>query len=81
MKMLEKDIWAYAMPADPMEMAQLGFSNVVFSQHIVNKVVTWEEGVEIHRISRVTTVSWKDKEGKEQWKQFISLQGAHQRQK
>ena len=44
------------------------------------KVVTKEQGVETHRISRVTTVSWKDKEGKEQTLQFVSLQGYHKRQ-
>jgi hypothetical protein len=46
----------------------------------VIKVVTKEQGVETHRISRLTTVSWKDKEGKERWLQFLSLQGSHKRQ-
>jgi hypothetical protein len=43
-------------------------------------VVTKEQVMETHRISRLTTVSWKDKEGKECWLQFVSLQGFHKRQ-
>jgi hypothetical protein len=77
---LSKDTWAYVVPADPRELAQLGFSNVVSGQHALIKVVTSEQGVETHRISRVTTVNWKDAEGKERWTQFISLQGFHKRQ-
>ena len=37
-------------------------------------------GVETHRVSRVTTVSWKDKDGAERTTQFVSLQGYHKRQ-
>jgi methionine-rich copper-binding protein CopC len=77
---LSKDTWAYVVPADPRELAQLGFSNVVSGQHALIKVVTSEQGVETHRISRVTTVNWKDAEGKERWTQFVSLQGFHKRQ-
>ena len=44
------------------------------------KVVTREKGVETHRITRVTTVSWKDQDGKERWLHFVSLQGFHKRQ-
>jgi hypothetical protein len=39
-----------------------------------------EQGLETHRISRVTTVSWQDKEGQERFLQFVSLQGHHRRQ-
>lgn len=77
---LAKDTWAYVVPADPRELAQLGFANVVSGQHALIKVVTSEQGVETHRISRVTTVNWKDAEGKERWTQFVSMQGFHQRQ-
>jgi hypothetical protein len=47
---------------------------------VLVKVVTKEQGVETHRISRLTTVSWKDREGKDRWLQFVSLQGFHKRQ-
>ncbi len=77
---LGKDVWAYAVPADPRELAQLGFANVASAQHVLVKVVTSEQGVETHRNSRVTTVNWKDAEGKDRWLQFVSLQGAHRRQ-
>lgn len=80
MKKLETDVWAYTMQANPQEMVMLGFSNVVHSKHVVIKVVAWENGVETHRISRVTTISWKDKKGQINHKQFISFQGVHQRQ-
>jgi hypothetical protein len=46
---------------------------------VVVKVVTKENNLETHRISRVSTVRWKDKEGKERVTQFVSLQGYHQR--
>lgn len=77
---LAKDTWAYVVAADPRELAQLGFSNVVSGQHALIKVITSEQGVETHRISRVTTVNWKDAEGKDRWTQFVSLQGFHKRQ-
>lgn len=77
---LSKDTWAYSVPANARELAQLGFSNVVAGQHVLVKVVTSEQGIETHRISRVTTVNWKDAEGKERWTQFVSLQGFHKRQ-
>jgi hypothetical protein len=77
---LSKDTWAYVVPADPRELAQLGFSNVVSGQHALIKVITSEQGVETHRISRITTVNWKDAEGKERWTQFVSMQGFHKRQ-
>ena len=79
MQKLGKDIWVYATPANPRELTQLGFSNVVSAQHVVVKVVTYTQGIETHRISRVTTVNWKDVEGKDRWIQYVSLQGVHQR--
>lgn len=81
MKKLEDNIWVYTIPSDQMEMRMLGFSNIVTSKHVMIKVVTWENGVETHRVSRVSTVIWKDKKGHKQRKQYISLQGMHKRQK
>ncbi len=80
MQKLSKDVWSYVAPAHPQELAQLGFKNVVSGQHVLVKVVTYEQGVETHRISRLTTVNWKDAEGKDRWIQFVSLQGFHKRQ-
>jgi hypothetical protein len=80
MKQLRKDIWAYSLPASVQELASLGFSNVISGEHTLVKVVTAEQGVETHRITRLTTVNWKDGEGKERWIQFISLQGYHKKQ-
>jgi hypothetical protein len=80
MQRLGKDAWAYTIPADPRELAQLGFSNVSYGHHALIKVVTYEQGAETHRISRVTTVNWKDAEGKDRWIQYVSLQGVHRKQ-
>jgi hypothetical protein len=75
-----KDVWTYTSTANPQELAMLGFSNVSFSQHVIVKVVTYDKGVETHRISRVTTVKWKDAAGEERALQYVSLQGVHKRQ-
>jgi hypothetical protein len=76
---LAKDVWVYTTPANPRELAPLGFTNVSSAQHVVVKVITHEDGVETHRISRVTTVNWKDQQGKDRWIQYVSLQGLHKR--
>ena len=73
--------WVYSIPANPGRLGFLGFANVVSGRHVVVKEIYEEAGVEIHRISRVTTVNWKDKEEKSRWKQFVSLRGHHRRQK
>jgi hypothetical protein len=75
------NVWSYTTPAAAQEMTRLGFPKDASGQHVVVKVVTREQGVETHRISRLTTASWKDSEGKERWLQFVSLQGYHKRQK
>jgi hypothetical protein len=79
MRQLEKNVWTSATPADPRELAQLGFPKEASGQHVLVKVVTEEDGVETHRISRVTTVRWKGKDGKERWLQYVSLRGFHKR--
>ena len=80
MVMVGDNVWSYTTPAAAQELSRLGFPNDASGQHVLVKVVTKEQGVETHRISRLTTVSWKDKEGKERWLQFVSLQGFHKRQ-
>jgi hypothetical protein len=80
MQKLGENVFAYSVPAAPQELARLGAANVLSAQHTLIKVVTFEQGVETHNISRLTTVRWKDASGKERTTQFISLQGRHQRQ-
>jgi hypothetical protein len=79
MQQMAQDTWVYSVPANPRELAPLGFTNVSSARHVVVKVVTREDGVETHRISRVTTVNWKDQAGKDRWIQYVSLQGVHKR--
>jgi hypothetical protein len=80
MHKLAENIWAYGIPAATQEIAQLGFSNIINAHHALVKVVTRENGTETHRITRITTVNWKDRTGKEVCTQFVSLQGYHKRQ-
>ncbi|MFC2163821.1 hypothetical protein ACFLT2_02345 [Acidobacteriota bacterium] len=75
-----ENVWSYTTPAATQELSWLGFPENASGQHVLVKVVTNEQGVETHRISRLTTVNWKDNEGKEQVLQFVSLQGYHRRQ-
>jgi len=77
-KKLSDGVWTASMPAFPQELEQFGFSNVISGTHVMVKVVSREETKETHRISRVTTVHWKDAAGKERWIQFTSLQGQHE---
>jgi hypothetical protein len=77
---LKDNVWSYASTAAEQELTRLGFPKGASGEHVVVKVVAKEEGVETHRISRVTTVRWKDKDGKEQTLQFVSLRGYHKRQ-
>src|SRR5262249_11528656 len=77
---LGSNVWSYAAPAAEQELTRLGFPKGASGQHVLVKVITKEQGIETHRISRVTTVSWKDSDGKERTLQFVSLQGYHKRQ-
>jgi hypothetical protein len=80
MSKLADNVWSYSNAASAQEQGQLGFPKDATGQHVVVKVVTKEQGAETHRISRLTTVTWKDKDGKERTLQFVSLQGYHKRQ-
>jgi hypothetical protein len=77
---LGDNVWTGTLPASAPELAGLGFPRGASGQHVVVKVVTKEQGVETHRISRLSTVTWTDKDGKEHVLQFVSLQGYHKRQ-
>lgn len=78
MKKLSKDTWVYTVAGAPREFAALG-DKFLSATHVLVKTVTFEQGIETHHISRVTTVRWKDAEGKERSTQFVSLQGHHKR--
>jgi hypothetical protein len=80
MVQLSENVWTSAAPAHSEELASFGFPNVSYGQHVTTKVVTGGEGVEIHRVTRVTTVNWTDHAGQDRWLQYVSLQGVHQRQ-
>ena len=75
-----ENVWSYSTAADARELSRLGFPESASGKHVLVKVVTTEQGLETHQISRLTTVSWKDKEGKDRTLQFITLQGFHKRQ-
>ena len=74
-----ENVWSYTAPAFPQELNRLGFPKGATGRHVVVKVVGKEQGVETHRISRLSTVTWMDKGGKERVSQFVSLQGYHKR--
>lgn len=76
---LAENVNSYAAPAN--DLGSLGFPRDAVGQHVLARVVLMEKGVETHRITRLTTVSWKDKEGNEQAMQFVSLQGFHKKAK
>jgi hypothetical protein len=78
---LSEDVWISVTPASAQDLASYGLPNVSSGQHILNKVVTSEDGVETHRITRVTTVNWTDQAGQERSTQFVSLQGFHQKER
>jgi hypothetical protein len=75
-----ENVWSFTIPAFPQELTGLGFPKEAAGRHVVIKVVGKEQGVETHRISRLSTVTWTDKGGREHVSQFVSLQGYHKRQ-
>lgn len=77
---LSENVWISVTSASSQDLANYRLPNVSSGLHILNKVVTSEEGIETHRITRVTTVNWTDQAGQDQSTQFVSLQGIHQRQ-
>lgn len=80
MKKLSNDVWAYSIPANPREFLSLG-DKFVSGTHVLVKTIVMDQGIETHNISRITTLKWKDNEGKEHLTQFVSLQGQHRKSK
>lgn len=81
MQRLGDNVFAYTVQATAQELVRLGVRNAIWGQHVLVKVMTFEQGVETHNITRLTTVRWKEASGKERTTQFVSLQGQHQRQR
>ncbi|MFO0935771.1 MAG: hypothetical protein U0798_04535 [Gemmataceae bacterium] len=81
MKSLGDGVWTYTAAAAEQELTSLGFPKGAKGRHVLVKVVTNEKDIETHRISRVTTVQWKDKDGKDRVTQYVSLKGFHKRDK
>jgi hypothetical protein len=77
---LADNVSSYAAPVSAQEIGMMGFPKDATGQHVLVKVTLKEDGVETHRVTRLSTVTWKDKESKERTLQFISLQGYHKRQ-
>lgn len=77
---LGENVWISVTPASAEDLASYRLPNDSSGQHVLVKVVTSEEGSEIHRITRVTTVTWTDQAGQDRSIQFASIQGFHQRQ-
>jgi hypothetical protein len=76
---VSNNVWTYATQAAEQELTRLGFPKGATGEHVVVKVVAQVQGIETHRISRITTARWKDKEGNEQTLQYVSLRGYHKR--
>lgn len=77
---LGENVWISVTPASAEDLASYRLPTDSSGQHVLVKVVTSEEGIEIHRITRVTTVTWTDQAGQDRSTQFVSIQGFHQRQ-
>lgn len=77
---LDENVWISVTPASAEDLASYRLPNDSSGQHVLVKVVTSDEGSEIHRITRVTTVTWTDQAGQDRSIQFVSLQGFHKRQ-
>jgi hypothetical protein len=78
--LLGENVWITVTPASAEDLASYRLPNDSSGQHVIVKVITSEEGTEIHRITRVTTVNWRDQAGKDRSVQFVSLEGFHKRQ-
>lgn len=78
---LSESAWSYSSAAAPQELTALGFPKGASGEHVIVKMVTKEKGVETHYITRVSAVTWTDKDGKERVTQFVSMKGFHKRDK
>lgn len=80
MKKLAKDVVSYSAPAGAREFSLLG-NKFISATHVLVKITTFDQGTEIHNITRISNAQWKDSEGKERTTQFVSLTGQHRKVK
>ena len=76
---IDDNTFVYSQIIAPHEFAQLGFKNAVEGKHTVTKVILNIDKTEIHKITRITTIIWKDENGELQNIQFVSMTGYHKR--
>lgn len=76
-----KNVWSYSVAANARELAHLGFPADAVGQHVLVKILTRYRGTETHRVTRLSLVKWKTRDGTERTLSFVSLKGQHVRQK
>lgn len=75
---VDNGTYVISQPVSTFELNQMGFKNVVEAKNTTVKVILMVNGTEVHKISRITTIMWKENE--QIWtKQFLSLEGFHKR--
>jgi hypothetical protein len=62
----------------PFELPQLGFKSINKGMHTTIKVILNVNGKEVHKISRISTIQWKE-DDEEKEIQFLSMKGNHRR--
>lgn len=79
-KLTERD-WVYQATPDPGELWFLGVNpqDVVFASHVTTKTTTFEGPIDTDHVTRLTTIQWKDADGKIHSTQFVSMKGEHAR--
>jgi len=76
---LADNVWSYAVDVERSELQSLGLPADATGCHVMIKVTSTEDGHVMHRLTRITTVRWKDAELNDHALQFTSLQGFHRR--
>ncbi|MDP6032729.1 MAG: hypothetical protein QGI00_11705 [Candidatus Marinimicrobia bacterium] len=75
---ITENTYVIAQPISTFELNQLGFSSAIEAYHTTLKVIVIVDGVELHKVTRISTVVWESKKGNESV-QFVSLKGYHKR--
>jgi hypothetical protein len=80
-KKLTDNDWAVQGSPDEGELWFMGFNAkaVVSASHVTMKTTTYEGDLDTDHVTRVTTVQWKDVDGKLKTDQFVSMKGEHTR--
>ena len=79
LKQISPTTWVYALPMASTEFAQMGFPGAIRGEHVIIVSEQTESGVDTRRMTRLTSVVHKNKDGKEITTQFVSLRGFHKR--